>query len=305
MALTNFDRVTKGIVGAVKKKKKEKETANQDMNVGTPEKITSEEIKVKNPVPEYTEKNGIMEKTNTLKLSDIPVGQTLNPEQQRHEEQKFKQAQMNMPRQNISETITPEKQTLINSISNDQTLTEEERLQAIQDVTLGSNIKEAKTGIATGLATNVAGGAAAGAAAGLLTGGTLSLPGAVVGAAGAIPYTIVKNVQKQAQEDVAVSNVIITSAKKAMRKDIQDINLGVDPTLAVADYQMQVHTLLVEQARLKELTSNNLKEYLSDGKADMAKINSFFANEKSGFDMQLTLAIAKPNKNAMYYPETE
>jgi len=198
---------------------------------------------------------------------------------------------------------TPEETSLLEQMR-EPILQEEPELQ---DLTKTANIKSAIPGFAVEAAPTVLGAAATGAAAGAI-GGSVVVPGvgtavgAVVGgSAGALSgllYKAINNVKAEAKEDTLSTKANFDAANTNIGSVIQALNRGyISQEDAVRLYRKQLAIIDRSERQLKELTDNELNEFLSGGSTEMAKIAAFNSpgGEREFWDLRMQAALLKPD----------
>ena len=176
----------------------------------------------------------------------------------------------------------------------------------LQDLTKTANIKSAASGFAVEAAPTVLGAAATGAAAGAIGGSVVpglgTAAGAIVGgAAGAVSgllYKAISNVKAEAKEDTLSTSVNFNTANSNLGSVVTALNRGyISQEEAIQLYRKQLAIIDRSERQLKELTKNNLNEFLSDGSTEMAKIAAFNSpgGEREFWDLRMKAALLKPD----------
>lgn len=207
-------------------------------------------------------------------------------------------------------------QNLIKQIGLTPEITPEQLAAELEKLNIPANLKSAMAGILAETAAGAAVGAGTGLTAGLiaapLTGG-LSVPvatslGALTGGTAAAIRSVKNELKAEAKEDVAASNAEFVGARKAMKRVVSDVNQRyIDPSEGVRIFNLNVAKINKVERQLKELTRDNLRDYLSDGSTQYAKILEFNSAGGEGETLRLSLAgaIEKPDPSKVYIPDIE
>ena len=186
----------------------------------------------------------------------------------------------------------------------------------LEHLDIPTNLKQAIAGILTSVATDAAAGAAGGAVIGTISSpatGGVSIPVAVaVGAAGGAVVGTIRGITRELKaesgEDLDAANAEFKGARKAMKLVVSDVNQKrIDPSEAVRLFNLQQNKINRVERQMKELTRNDLNDYLSGGSTRYAQIVEFQSAGGEGEVLALSLAgaIQKPNPDLVYIPDIE
>lgn len=157
------------------------------------------------------------------------------------------------------------------------------------------------TGAKTGLGVAVAGAVAGGAELGTL-GGPL---GIAIGAAAGVVYGLWKGIasakKAEAKEDVTNAMSEFENLRKGISQVASLASSGyINEVEAVELYNAQLSRMLQIQAQVKYLQSNNIKDYLSDGSDDLAKIDSYLLDVAPAYKIRIQSALINPTSKVPY-----
>lgn len=194
-------------------------------------------------------------------------------------------------------------------------LTPEQLAAELDKLNIPANLKESIAGILAETATGAAAGAGVGAAAGIFGGpaAPVTVPvaagiGAVTGGTAALLRSVQKNLQAEAKEDADAADATFKGARKSQKLIVSEVNQGrIEPSEAVRLYNIEQAKIDRAERQIKELTSTNLKDYLSDGSTKYAKILEFNSAGGEAEVLRLSLegAILQPDPTKVYIPDVE
>lgn len=149
-------------------------------------------------------------------------------------------------------------------------------------------------------------GGAAGAAA--LAGGVTApaaLPAAAVGAAAGVVsgfWTAIRGATKaEAKEDVKNAVAEFTQLRTAMSQTATMASTGlINEVEAVELYNAQLTRMLQIEAQVKYLQDTNLKDYLSDGSDDLAKIQTYINQVAPAYRVRIQSSLINPTSKTPY-----
>lgn len=151
--------------------------------------------------------------------------------------------------------------------------------------------------IASGLATGIPS-AVGGAIAGTITGGTASIPLAVLSGATGFITALRSNIGAQISGDIEASVTGLEKGEANLRTIVTDVNTGGN---AVKDTQLfyeTVNALRKNQAELKLTTQSDLAKFSGkDGASQLARYNVFFNQTLPLLERSLQQAIINPDPN--------
>lgn len=172
-----------------------------------------------------------------------------------------------------------------------------EQMAGLEGLGIPENIRSALAGFGAEAAAGAGAGAIGGAiAGGVPTGGALAIPGAIVGAIAGLGTVALKNIKAEAKEDTTARGKEFRIIRSNMRILISEVNAGrMTPDFAISRYNAQLAEMQRIQRQLKELTSTNLKDFLSDGSDQMAQINVWMDIERPNIEAALQGAVIRPD----------
>lgn len=176
-------------------------------------------------------------------------------------------------------------------------LTREQLEKELEDLNIPANIKSAMAGAGAEIVAGTGAGAVGGAVVGGVAGGGIGVvPGAVIGAIGGAGAIVLRNIKAESKEDTTAIGKKFKVIRTNMRLLISEVNAGrMTPDFAVNRYNYQVAEMNRLERQLKELTSTNLKDFLSDGSDQYAHVRAWQDIERPNMEAALQGAIVRPD----------
>ena len=195
-----------------------------------------------------------------------------------------------------------EKKQLVSSVGVTPEPTIQELANEREEVSFGENLRTGLAGAVGDIIPSAIGGVAGGAVLGGVAGGGVgAIPGAILGGISGTALSFSRNIKAEFKEDAETASVVLSANKRTMRRIISQVNAGeLDPTLAVHEYNKNLQQINSEYRKIKQLTSTDLNEYLSNGKAKEVAFVQFMDNELAILNAQMQSAVLNPSPTKNY-----
>ncbi|MCH8322546.1 MAG: hypothetical protein IIB64_05665 [Proteobacteria bacterium] len=189
------------------------------------------------------------------------------------------------------------RQETIGRIGEQPQITQEQLTAELEKLTIPANLRTALAGAGAEFITGAGAGALGGAVLGGVAGGGIgAVPGAIIGAAVGVSGVLLRNLKVEAKEDTTARGKEFRIIRSSMRLVISEVNANrITPDFAVERYNIQLGKMLKLDRALKELTSTDLKDFLSAGSDLFAQVDTWIEIEEPLLRASLEGAIISPD----------
>jgi len=156
------------------------------------------------------------------------------------------------------------------------------------------------------------GGAGLAAAGAVVSGGAGAIPAGILGVAGGFIRGFYSNLKKQKTGKISAEALNVRRATRNLNMIIANMNAGVDPVEARANWNFQLARLSEAHSNLKRETSGGkgLLSFLGDGTKELEEFEIFYSFILPQLELRFDQAVVNPNPNkisatAMEYMEEE